>query len=46
MDEWVGGPGPSAKLLQALPASVVLLPVTATLCLAHNGAEVGEIAQS
>lgn len=37
MDEWAGGFSPSAKLQQALPALVLLLPVEAMLCLAHDG---------
>lgn len=37
MDEQAGGSGPSAKLLQALPALVFLLPVKAVLCLVHDG---------
>lgn len=39
MDEWAGGFSPSAKLQQALPALVLLLPVEAMLCLAHDGVE-------
>lgn len=39
MDEWAGGSGLSAKILQALPAWVFLLPVEAVLCLACDGAK-------